>query len=77
MELSIRLIISATVIASISQARINSPAYYIQTDEGPNRFFQFSSGPGGMVGEIEISPEMFRYQEVSLGERLCFPMGLW
>ena len=52
MELSIRTstviqIITFTLLASISEALINSPAYYIQTDEGPNRFFQFSSGPGG------------------------------
>ena len=55
MELSIRRstviqIITFTVIAGISEALINSPAYYIQTDEGPNRFFQFSSGPGELTG---------------------------
>ena len=57
MELSIRTskviqIITFTLLASISEALINSPAYYIQTDEGPNRFFQFSSGPGGLTGMI-------------------------
>ena len=34
----------------------NSPAYYIQTDEGPNRFFQFSSGPGGQFRRETLLP---------------------
>ena len=68
MELSVRTstviqIITFTLLAGISEALINSPAYYIQTDEGPNRFFQFSSGPGGLAGMINnnniISPAMF------------------
>jgi len=61
MELSIRRstviqIITFTVIAGISEALINSPAYYIQTDEGPNRFFQFSSGPGGQFRRETLLP---------------------
>jgi len=61
MELSIRTsaviqIITFTLIASISDGLLNSPAYYIQTDEGPNRFFQFSSGPGGQLRRETLLP---------------------
>jgi len=35
---------------------LNKQAYYIQTDEGPNRFFQFSSGPGGQFRKETILP---------------------
>ena len=35
------------LLLPLAQALLpDRPAYYIQTDEGPNRFFQFSSGPG-------------------------------
>merc|ERR1712223_30839 len=61
MELSIRTstviqINTFTLMASISDGLLNSPAYYIQTDEGPNRFFQFSSGPGGQFRRETLLP---------------------
>lgn len=61
MEFSLRTctvsqIITFSLIASISECLINSPAYYIQTDEGPNRFFQFSSGPGGQFRRETLLP---------------------
>jgi len=37
-------------------ALIPKQAYYIQTDEGPNRFFQYSSGPGGQFRKETILP---------------------
>lgn len=41
---------------TISTALIPKQAYYIQTDEGPNRFFQYSSGPGGQFRKETILP---------------------
>ena len=40
----------------LSEALLNHKAYYIQTDEGPNGFFQFSSGPGGQFRKETILP---------------------
>merc|ERR1711884_1001073 len=45
------------LLLPLAQALLpDRPAYYIQTDEGPNRFFQFSSGPGGQFRKETILP---------------------
>ena len=50
------LVVTLTVIKLSSALLPSSPAYYIQTDEGPNRFFQFSSGPGGQFRRETLLP---------------------
>merc|ERR1711976_272797 len=48
------LIFLLTLHPFLSKALLPSRAYYIQTDQGPNRFFQFSSGPGGQFRKETI-----------------------
>jgi len=50
------LIFLITLLPFLSEALLPSKAYYIQTDQGPNRFFQFSSGPGGQFRKETILP---------------------
>jgi len=50
------IIFLLTLLPFLSEALLPSKAYYIQTDQGPNRFFQFSSGPGGQFRKETILP---------------------